>query len=88
MGFCVHNGIEGAYIYLPLSKMENRVEYIYMHIFSWHGCGFRINWQKKEEPKQDQMNLDLWPREKAMQVQSNRKFAIKKPWKAILDHAC
>ena len=34
--------------------------------------------------KQDQINLDLWPQENTIQVQSNRYFAIKvhpRPWK-------
>ena len=33
--------------------------------------------QKKTPKKQDQMNLDLWPRENTIQVQINRYFAIK-----------
>ena len=33
--------------------------------------------------KQDQMNLDLWPWEKTIQVQSNRYFAIKTHKKMI-----
>ena len=41
--------------------------------------------QDEEQQEQDQMNLDLGPREKTIQVQSNRYFAINDHKKAMQD---